>query len=315
MADGVVDDATLHRAKPRYPMYKVAAQPRGSLITRRILRLALQHPLPPAITKSTSDRRTRVKKLLASVRQLHAEVTPQLFASCLAVMFAPATAHGYFVTAMALVPEWKGSLLEEARSVALALQQDIARTRRPRAIPRVSELASRLSTITDVGMRAALILQFVSASRHADLTQANMTHIWQLRNAKAIRFQFPVWKSDRRGSHWAAKVIWIPEHSVAEVVQAFRHFPTFSDAHSALAGVCTPHDLRRLAMSYLADVGVKESEVLILTQHAAATASTAHFRRYVKPTAHQAQAKVQLKLSWLLWNALHPDPRRTSTSR
>lgn len=301
-AGGAVVDATLHRASTKFKLYKAAQVPRGSLIDTRILRMAREHQLPVAISGKTVDRRRRVQELLHSAQQMDPAVSARDFGTCLALMFQPPTAHSYFVTAVAQNRDlWPR---QETADVALVLQQDIARHRQPRVTASLEDVLTRLQTLQDHRMAVAVILMLVSASRHADLRQANMSHVWdQGQRGLAVQVDFPVWKSDRRGSKMAQKTIRWPTHLFAALVRTFRRFPTYEAMYEALQGVCTPHDLRRIAMSYLAD-HFTEKDVLTLTQHAAVTTASAHFRRYVKSTPHSVRARAQLTLSQRLWTAL-----------
>ena len=270
------------------------------LLTPDVIVTATQNKhLLSAISPSHRARKERLARFVAKFEKLTRDHTSQMLGACLGTLFEPATALSYLYTIAAMRPSYKDAAFAD---VAKALARDVARTRHVR--PPIVALLDRMRALSD-RIKCCIMLQLVSASRHADLRQAKISHVWEF-SAEwlAIRMEFPVWKSDPYGRHFAAKVILWPQKAAATLQRTLKRLPSYDEVRTALSGVCTPHDLRRLAMTIAAEHAAQPEHVLWLTQHAAGIRATAHVRRYVAPTLHDPMTQVQVSLSSSIWQTL-----------
>lgn len=222
-------------------------------------------------------------------------------AATLATLYAPNTALSYLQTILAMRPDLKD---DDNKDIQTALARDVARTRKARVVPPLAALKKRIRSLHP-NVKAAVIFQLVTASRHADLANMKVTHVWEWSEPGwlAIRLALPTWKSDRKGVRFAAKVIAWPKEHAAAVRSITNKPPSYERVREALKGLATPHDIRRLGMTTAAAYAETPEHVLWLTQHAEAIRTTAHLRRYVTPTLNDPMAKVQLHLSRSIWKS------------
>lgn len=297
------DEVILQNTTPntKFP-YK--SLPLRQIDTRSIaLALKYQHNLM-GLSRSHMMRQERVRKLINQF-ELHTQPnvrTARLLAATLATMYAPATTLATMHMVPSLAPRYRDATLKDT---LVALTQDVARTRTHKEFPAniTEQLARRLQRVpSDVAI--LIRLQFVTASRHADLLAARLTHVWHLQGRTAIRMYLPIWKSDRKGKHFVAKTFCWPESQIRQLLQVWRNRPSYARIHQHLLGVCTPHDVRRIAMTVLAKHGSPPQDILTLTGHAEAMKATARFRRYVAPTPLDKQSTTQMKLSEILHDSL-----------
>jgi hypothetical protein len=296
---GLVRDLTVKRNRGRYS-FRAVQQSGTRRITAGVLRVARERPLPDPLHPSTHRRRARVLDLWTQYCRLSRTPTAKEFAASLAQIFAPSTTLSYMVTAAARIPTVKKD--PGLEDVVLILKQEVARQRVPRTIPTTATLAVWWRT-QDTFVQTMTALQYVTASRHADIAQANLTHTWQVGETLVFRIEFPVWKSDRTGALMAAKfAAWrLPKHLL---FMAMREWPTYGQMWQATQGLCTPHDLRRIAVTELSQRLRKTERALALTAHAVATQGSRHVRRYTTPNPRSAMATEQIRMTQILWNSL-----------
>lgn len=222
------------------------------------------------------------------------ERTSRLLAATLGLMYAPSSTETAMHTIVAMMPRYRDHLFKET---IRAIQKDMALTRDAR-IPAQMEIFVERIHQTPKRIRIFMLLQLVSASRHADLHNARISNVWELDGDwLAIRLFLPIWKSDQRGKLFAAKVIAWPKQLWDALVSTWKEKPTYKEVYNALQNVGTPHDLRRLALNTIED----PQEALILSCHATAIRETRAYRQYVAPSLNDAISQTQIKLSKHLW--------------
>ena len=257
----------------------------------------MQHLLDPT---SPSHRRTqkRCRALLAAFESHTAPIdrTSQTLAATLATIFAPSTTQTYLHTIVKMVPKYRDEFLP---AVTTALAQEVARSRKTRQLPPMKNVVRRLHA-TPSPIWETILLQFVSASRHADLPHGRLTNVWPMNDAwSAVAFAMPIWKSDRKGTKFARKTILWPNAWAHKFSNAWKTKVPYAPVYRALKG-CSVHDLRRLAIQAVAE-RLSETAALTLTGHAAATTATAAVRRYAPPTLNAKEAQLQIEASKALW--------------
>ena len=264
---------------------------------------AVQHLLDPI---STAHRQRQTRLLQTLLADFEAATPPQdrnsrLLASSISILFAPSTAATYFRILCKLRPEYKDQYYSE---VAKALDQEIARTRRHREPTQDARLVERIKTLPPV-LHASVVLQVVSASRHSDVPAMRLKHIWRdvIADWLLLHFELPLWKSDTRGTHLAAKTIPWPAAWEPSLARMWKNRPAYREVYKALEGVCSPHDLRRWAIAKASEKH-DGSSVLQLTCHADAIKNTAHIRRYAHPSPTSEQSQTQIQVSRTIWEAL-----------
>ena len=174
----------------------------------------------------------------------------------------------------------KASVLQTRRAVAITPQQlNYALTKVPEPIAR------------------AIVLMWISASRHKDLLRVHQTqaaHIYR----GVILLQWAAFKSDRYGIRAVCKFCFIPprfrhlfkEWNIATYQQVYYHLKKISQD-------LTVHSLRRGACTLLAEAGFSMEEIGMLTGHTPTTDPHLAVRRYIDPLENQPESQKQLSMS------------------
>lgn len=327
MAPAPVDTASTPRGKAPHPLGRTpsttARRTRSSAIvpdatdpTKFPFKSRLGFQLTPSTIQSARANQhlldpisAKHRKAQARLLRLHEvflrltlpeERNSRLLAAALATIYQPSTTQTYFHVLVAMLPRYRDKFHKE---VTRALAQEVARTRSERVLPENERLVLHLRTLPEREQTAA-ILQIVSASRLGDLHQMRLRHVWrETPTTLLLHFALPIWKSDRSGSRLAEKTIRWPEDRAAAFAKMWQDKPPYNRMYTLLQGVCTPHDLRRWAITE-AGKRCQPKDVLQLTAHAEAIQSTTHVRRYTTPSPSSEHTQLQARVCQAIWQAL-----------
>jgi hypothetical protein len=249
------------------------------------------------------QQRERVKALVHQYEHL---TPPELrssagLAAALMHTFAPATVASYFTSAVDQFPRYRD---QAVKAIRRGIDKRLAQTRRPRLAPMTRILRQNLARMSP-NMRTLCLVQAVTASRHADIQAATITHVVNHdEDHHAIRLSWSTWKSDPLGRYFAEKWFAWPTTKIEDLMKTWerRSDWPYDKVWRALEGM-TPHDIRRWAITTLGGKMTQE-QILIITQHAEATRNTAHVRRYTDPSKQSTTAQIQIQASMHLWREI-----------
>jgi len=310
---------TLHQFKlnqtnhPRHQQFPFKSKT-GFRITSSVARLATNKKLQQKLDGykvGTRKQFERVKRLVGEYERHTANKDRNSagLAAALSLIFAPATAHLYFGIAVRGNEKYRDEFMKATQR---GLAQAVARTRVQREAPTTETIKTMLRTI-EKHFKFFVILQCVTASRHADIMAAKIAQ-WEEKSTlpqvpagwAAVRLEMGPWKSDPTGKLLNHKWFVWPAKWKTALLKIWENKAKYSydKLHGKMHNWCNPHDLRRWAMTKLAEKCDHPEEILLLTAHAAATKATTHIRRYVTPSPMTAEAKKQLQMSAILWTLL-----------
>lgn len=150
-----------------------------------------------------------------------------------------------------------------------------------------------LNAPADIGW--TIRLMWVSASRHADVLQAQLRMV----APGVMRMSWTVQKSDRYGERRISKFItWAGGVRIpASYWRVLRQMKTASPE-------LTVHSVRRGAMTFLADQGHEMARIRELSQHTPTDDPNLAVRRYVDPSPNQPESRRQQSMSQELAGAI-----------
>lgn len=263
---------------------------------------------------TTTNRRRRVESILRLLLPVVRE--PSEIIGCLYQVFSVTTAMAYATTMAAIRPRLKTPQWETAM---LWLQQQLAKARFAKkqarlsireAVPIEVEAMKKLLGRATARQKAAWVAMWVSASRHGDLSKMEQVHTfaWPASphpGTVAIRYALPVWKSDPNGRRMAMKCLVMPKN-----MQVRR--TTYREMYAKIKAIdnkLTLHSIRRGAIRYLVQQGVPAEEIVLLTQHSQGVMEQRQLRVYLPRDAKSTEVVTQIRLGWLLLQALLPQLR------
>lgn len=256
---------------------------------------------------STQDRRLRLRRFWEVIR--HQERPERTLAAFLWSAYAPSSAvtMGLSVAKAELqgldLAEWANAL-RWLRKMAAPAQNSLAQ-----AIPiSVAQAKSLLRLARRSAAMRTLLAMFVTASRHADLKDAVVTHLWQLPERRCaspstvMRISFPRMKSDLFGLRFVSKTIETSRPLASLIHRAIAAPATYQDslrAAKSIAAGLTCHSMRRGAVTALAERSVPPAEIVLLTAHSMPLEAIAA-RRYASPSINTEEGNKQRNMTRLL---------------
>jgi len=251
------------------------------------------------VTKGTEDRRKRILRDLKTVGN-----------NALALMRAwelalkPNVVISYANTLLSLKPELKTDRKVTIYLDALRQKGGIRKSRRATPIT-VDQMASLLNRNLPEEVKNTIWVLWISASRHSDLTKIDSQVWW---DGDICQWLMGAFKSDRYGLRAVSKFLTILNRPLRAWM---RKKPTrWATYRTVLAQVkklnadLTVHSIRRGAVTALANMGYSMKEIEYLTAHTPTDDKHLAVRRYVDPTPHQPESKLQIKMSAELGRAV-----------
>jgi integrase len=288
----------------------VTAPARGAKVARGLSAapqlLTAAQKLAPAVDgfhRTTHSRRKIATQLWYLCKDKRAP--ERTFAALLHLAYAPSSAVTLGLSASGAIPELKDnsewvSALRWLRKVGGA-SSHLKKQAVPLSPAHLSVVAAHFRSSAEARTAAVLL---ISASRHADLAQVKVTHIWPTRSRHwlVMRVAFPAFKSDLFGQREVSKVLEVPSSIAPALMRSLRNPVSYRKLYNFLKGIdtsLTPHSLRRTATTLLAAAEVEPSQTVLLTAHTTTTEVIA-IRKYADPQPNAAEARVQRRLSrWL----------------
>jgi len=223
--------------------------------------------------------------------------------STLMQVYAPSTVLTYAHTMASLWPqlkesrEWQDAMKCAYKAAAVAeVNHAVAAT--PEQIQTLLQ-----SNIVPTKVQDTVLLQWISASRHADLEHMYLAQVWRYpiaphENTVAVRWNLPVWKSDLLGKRHCSKTITMPEAVLRRIMQG--GFAGYREVYRHMTKMAlTVHSIRRGAVTALSNKGEAPESIVTLTQHAMPGEAIA-LRVYMEPSPESKEARKQMCLSFEL---------------
>lgn len=253
-------------------------------------------PLRP-YTEGTYARRERVRKIL---RLLLPHVTRAGdIVGAMRKVYAASTVLTYAYTMAALYPTLRRDPTWE--DAIKFMQKENAMKEQQQAAPATAEEVRDIIAQNDTHISDTVAVQWISASRHADLLHMRLTRTWPYSDNRlqAVRFEIPWFKSDLYGNRHCSKTIILPKEMLVRILN--RGWASYNQVLRAIRSVhphLTVHSIRRGAITALGESATPEN-IVKLTLHTMPAEPTA-LRLYMAPSLKGEEAKQQMELSFSL---------------
>lgn len=277
-------------------------------ITQDILQLAVALGAQEGFHASTYRRRRRVMELWNEFVKMVPHPSVALFLRVLELLFAPSTALGYAATLALTVPTLsQDPQLKEGLRYLKKLAGK-SQLRRKQAVPMSPLEMTELIKTATMRIKSAAIVIWLTASRHADYLEMELTKVWRVKSHFMLLFQMSTFKSDLFGKRFVQKYVLVPkplgivlQHHMLEEKRV-----SYSQLYRAVKRVnktLSCHSFRRGAISLLTNEGHKAERIILLSAHAMPNEPTA-IRRYADPSPTSSTALRQGRLTQSLLTSI-----------
>jgi hypothetical protein len=290
--------------------------PKGRALLLEIDRAAALAGEVKGFHRTTYGRRRTVSALWQHVIDRRVAAPEATLARLLFQVYGPSSAITMGLTASSL-PQLRGN----------ADWEDALRWLRKKAgtvAPRVRKQAAIMTPLDlhklmvaaqadDTAMTA--VVMTITASRHADLTNAYVDRTWKQGTKSVARIRFPTFKSDIYGLREVAKTVEIPTSFLPTLTRIVSHPASYNKVYRMLKQIGThlsAHSCRRTAVALMGD-SFSEQTIIELTMHSMPLEPIA-VRRYLEPSPTSELARSQRKTSQFLFSTLAKAARGTRTS-
>lgn len=259
-------------------------------------------PLPHSVGHENTLQ--RVKRIVAFLRHNGASDLTAL--KTIALAYAPSTAISYIRNAVSL--QVANVSESKFRGLIKYLHQKKSRNKPVQAKPiKAVQLKSLLNAQIPQPIKDTLVLMWVSASRHADLTHMIVMERLKIKQSSVARVMLDMttFKSDIDGEEYCRKVIILPSSLASRLPALLENLPTYRKVYNTLSQIgLSSHSVRVGAMKFLSGK-VTDQEILALTQHASSRRADAKAARiYLRQVALTEEGKTQMRLSQILLSAI-----------
>eukprot|EP00760_Papus_ankaliazontas_P003611 PhM_4_TR11631/c3_g2_i4/m.6238 len=250
------------------------------------------------VTREHQKRRQRVKEEFRGVKQ-----DMMAYMGWLDAHYAPTTALTKYRTLLALT---RHKVTRQEEVIVKRWRQNAGQQGTKQAVPVTPNVLRKVLVGVPVVMKQTVLLLWVSASRHGDL--ARMSSCEKV-SEDTLRMVWNTQKSDRYGQRRITKFVeW--RSAAPKIFASYRN-----TLQSMKGNGCTVHSIRRGALTWLADQGYTNEQLMVLSGHTPSSDAQLGLRRYVCPSPVQPEGRLQLKMSKQLSAVVGGAAKHTGATR